>query len=54
MKKILQHFHLSFKQSKKRLLFLIPENIGITYVFIVCKTKMLTEYREKDIRCFKN
>ena len=47
-------FTISFKQNKERLLLLIPENMGITYVFNVHKTKMLTEYREKGIRCFKN
>ena len=45
-------FFISLKQNKERLL-LIPENIGDT-VFIVCKTKIPTEYREKGIRCFQN
>ena len=49
---ILQHFSVSFKQNKKRLLLLIPENIG-DVVFIVRKTKMLTEYKIKRYKVFQ-
>ena len=41
------------KPKKEKLLLLIPENIG-DRVLSVCKTKILTEYREKGVRCFKN
>ena len=41
------------KPKKKMFLLLIPENIG-DRMLSMCKTKMPTEYREKDIRCFKN
>ena len=41
------------KPKKKMLLLLIPENIG-DRMLSMCKTKIPTEYREKDIRCFKN
>ena len=40
-------------KKEKFLLLLILENIGDS-VLSVCKTKILTEYREKGIRCFKN
>ena len=40
-------------KQKKEMLLLIPENTG-DRVFSVRKTKIPTEYREKDIRCFKN
>ena len=46
------HFSLSFKENKKRLLSLIPENIG-DGVFIVHKTKMLTEYKRKRYKVFQ-
>ena len=48
-------FSVSFKQNKKRLLLslLIPQNKG-DRVFIVLKTKMLSEYRGKGIKYFKN
>ena len=41
------------KPKKKMFLLLIPENIG-DRMLSMCKTKMPTEYRENDIRCFKN
>ena len=41
------------KPKKKMLLLLIPENIG-DRMLSMCKTKMPIEYREKNIRCFKN
>ena len=41
------------KLKNEKLLLLTPENIG-DRVLGVCKTKIPTEYREKDIRCFKN
>ena len=41
------------KLKNKKLLLLTPENIG-DRVLSVCKTKIPTEYREKDISCFKN
>ena len=44
---------MSFKQNNKRLLLLIPENTG-DRVWSVRKTKMTTEYGEKDVRYFKN
>ena len=40
--------NIYFKQNKKRLLLLIPENTADT-VFIVRKTKMLTEYKRKKV-----
>ena len=40
-------------KKEKFLLLLILENIG-DRVLSVCKTKILTEYREKGIWCFKN
>ena len=52
-KKYCSIFSMSFKQNKKRLLLLIPQNKG-DRVFIVLKTKMLTKYRGKGIRYFKN
>ena len=45
-------FSVSFKQNKKRLLLLIPENIG-DGVFIVRQTKMLTEYKRKRYKVFQ-
>ena len=45
-------FSISFKQNKKRLLLLIPENIG-DRVFIVPKTKMITEYKRKRYKVFQ-
>ena len=45
-------FSMSFKQNQKRFLFLIPENIG-DRVFIVHKTKMLTEYIRKRYKVFQ-
>ena len=51
--KILQHFFISFKQNKKKVAVIIPENTGHR-VFSVRKTKVPTEYREKGIRYFKN
>ena len=39
--------------KKGKLLLLIPENIG-DRVLSVCKTKIPTEHREKDITCFNN
>ena len=44
--------NIYFKQNKKRLLLLIPENTADT-VFIVRKTKMLTESREKRYKVFQ-
>ena len=44
---------MSFKQNKKRLLLLIPENTS-DKAFSKGKTRIPTEYREKGIRCFKN
>ena len=41
------------KPKKEKLLLLIPENID-ERVLSMYKTKILTEYREKGIRCFKN
>ena len=41
-----------FKQNKKRLFLLIPENIG-DRVSIVCKKKMLTEYKRKRYKVFQ-
>ena len=41
------------KPKKEKLLLLIPENID-ERVLSIYKTKILTEYREKGIRCFKN
>ena len=41
------------KLKNEKLLLLTPENIG-DRVLGVCKIKIPTEYREKDIRCFKN
>ena len=40
--------NIYFKQNKKRLLLLIPENTA-DRVFIVRKTKMLTEYKRKEV-----
>ena len=42
----------SFKQNKKRLLLLIPENIG-DRLFIVPKTNMLTESKRKRYKVFQ-
>ena len=44
---------LEKRKKEKFLLLLILENIG-DRVLSVCKTKTLTAYREKGIRCFKN
>ena len=41
------------KAKKDMLLLLIPENTS-DRVLSVHKTKIPTEYRKKDIRCFKN
>ena len=46
-------FYLYLLSQKSKLRLLIPENTG-ERVFSVCKTKIPTEYREKDIRYFKN
>ena len=52
--KILQDFLHNLKaKNKKMLLLLMPENEG-DRTFSVSKTKMPTEYRKKEIRCFKN
>ena len=46
-------FPISFKQNKKRLLLLIPENIG-DRAFSMRKSRIPTNFREEDMRCFKN
>ena len=45
-------FSVSFKQNKKSLLLLIPENIG-DRLFIVCETKMLPEFKKKSYKVFQ-
>ena len=46
-------FSVSFKQNKKSLLLLIPENIGDRLLLCV-KLKCYLNLRKKVIRCFKN
>ena len=46
-------FSISFKQNKRRLLLLIPENTS-DRAFSKGKTKIPIDYREKGITCFKN